>query len=491
MTDEGPGTTTPARAFRHTVERKKGSLAVVSVEVEAERLSRAADRVFERHVKQARIPGFRPGKAPRAIYERTYGTEHLWAEAAEDLIDETYREIVQLEDLRPLDRPTVDVGRIEPGRPLTYTASVAVTPEVRMGEGGPPRPSVEPKPVTEEDVERTLQSMREAHAEARPVDRPAAKGDILTVDIDVTMEGREMPPLARNAHLEAGGEYAIAGLGDGLVGLAKEQERSLELTFPADHPTEEVRGKQATFRIRASQVAEKVLPALDDELAKTVGTTDLETLRRAVRNELAHAAFHEARDAAADALLESLLASAEVEVPEVLVQDELDHMLGDLRARVEQQGLKWEQFLVQARKSEGEIREEWRPTAERRAKSLLVLDAAAKRENVTVSGEELAREVAMTPLAQQDARALRDPAVLSAMARSLRNRKVVDKLLGLDAPDAERELIRKAGGTEDAVSPHEPAAAPEIAVPLRTGATAEGREAIRALAREEREKQPE
>lgn len=483
MTDQDPGTPTPdasaERAFRHSIERKKGSLAVLSVEVDAERLRRAADRVFERRVKQARVPGFRPGKAPRAIYERTYGSEHLWAEAAEDVVDETYREIVQLEDLRPLDRPNVEITQLEPGKPLGYTASLSVTPDVALGEQPAGATAIEPKAVADEDVERTLAQMREAHAEARPVERPAVAGDVLTVDIDVEAEGKQLPPLARNAHLEAAGDYAIPGLGVGLVGATKGEERVLELTFPEDYPNEELRGKPATFRVRASQVAEKVLPALDDDFAKTVGTTDLAALRRAVRNELAHASFHEARDAAADALLARLLESAAVEIPEVLIQDELDHMFADLRARVERQGLRWEQFLVQARKSEGEIREEWRATAERRAKSILVLDAIARKESVTVSGEELAREVAMTPLAQQDARALRDPAVLSAMARSLRNRKVVDRLLGLDDPDAEKDLIRKAGGVDEPADEK-----PDLAVPLRTDATAEGREAIRALAKD-------
>jgi hypothetical protein len=144
---------------------------------------------------------------------------------------------------------------------------------------------------------------------------------------------------------------------------------------------------------------------------------------------------------------------------------------------------------LQARKTEDEIRADWRPTAERRAKSLLVLDALAKRENVTISATELAQEVALTPLAQQDPNALRNPAVLGALARSMRNRKLVDKLIGLDSPDAERNLIRAAGGPDDIALPHqEPASEQAIIVPPpQSGVpekTPEGREAIRALLRE-------
>ncbi|MEK7860032.1 MAG: trigger factor, partial [Chloroflexota bacterium] len=451
MTDDPQtDTTSPSpspsedRSFRYTIERRTGSLVMLGVEVDAARLEAATDRVFARRVAQAKIPGFRPGKAPRPIYERHYGSEHLWHEAAEDVIDETYREIVQAERLLPLDRPSVEITRVDPGQPLTYTATVTVRPEVKLGEYAAHGVTVEPTATTEEDVERTIAGMREHHAELRPVEREARSGDVLTVDVDVDLEGRQLPPMGRNAHIELGRDHVIPGLAEGLVGATAGGERTLELAFADDHPDEGLRGKTGTFRVRVSQVAEKVLPSVDDEFAKTVGVADIPTLHKAVRDELAPGACHEARDEAAEKALAHAVATAEVEVPEVLIQDELEHMLGDLKERVRERGVTWEQFLLQARKVEGEIREEWRPVAERRARSILVLDEIARRENVTVSSTELAQEVALTPLAQQDPQALRSPAVLAAMARSMRNRKVIDKLIGLEGPDAERELIRKA-----------------------------------------------
>ncbi len=467
-----------AASFHHTVERKPGSIAVLSVQVHADRLVRASDRAFDRHVRQAKIPGFRPGKAPRAIYERTYGTEHLWAEAAEDLVDETYREILQREGLSPLERPSVEITQLEPGKPFAYTATVPVSPEVELGDYAAHGAAVAPEPVTDEEVERTIAGMREHHAELRPVERAARSGDVLTVDVDVTLDGRQLPPFGRNAHIELGREYVINGLAEGLVGVRAGEERTLDLGFPDDYPGEDLRGKSGRFVVRVSQVAEKILPELDDEFAKTVGVADLTTLRRTARNELAHAAFHDARDAAAEKLVDHLVACATVEVPALLVQDELDHMVRNLRSRLTAQGVSWEQFLLQARKTEDELRADWRPAAERRATSLLVLDAVARKEGVTVSSTELAHEVALMPLAQQDARALRDPAVLAALARSMRNRKAVDKLIGLASPDAEREAIRRAGGEPDEVVE---TAAPAIEIPARSGHTAEGRAAIRAL----------
>jgi trigger factor len=468
------------------MKREAGSRVILEVEADADRLARQTDRVFERHNQKARISGFRPGKAPRAMYERQYGTEHLWAEAAEDVIDDTYREIVDLESLAPIDNPSVEVTQLEPGKSLKYKATVIVKPHVDLGDYRAHGAAVEPKPPTEDEIAKTIDAMRDSHAQLRSVDRASKAGDIVMVDIDVTVDGLQLPPFARNAHVEAGRKSAIEGLGDAFVGLKSGSEKKVDLKFPEDTTDETVRGKTGTFSIRPSQVSEKVVPALDDDFAKTVGVANVDELRRTVKNELAHAAFHEARDAAADKAMEHLLGQAKVEVPEILVQDEIDHLVADLKVRVREQGLNFEQFLVQARKTEQEIRDEWRPAAERRAKALLVLDAIANKESVTVSGQELAAQVAMTPLAQQDPQAVRDPVVLASLARSIRNRKTVDKLLGLDAPDAESELIKKAGG--EAADFHGAGASPKpeepkLIVPpkAKPESTPEGREALRAM----------
>src|SRR5438874_1836074 len=382
-----PPTTAPP-SVRHTVRREPGSRATLEVEVDADRLARAADAVFARHVQHAKIPGFRPGKAPRAMYERTYGREHLWEEAAEDLVENTYREILDAERIEAIDRPEVKIAELAEGKPLKYTATVVVRPEVTLGDYTKHGATVEPVAPPDDEVDRTIAAMRESHAQLRPVDRPAEKGDVLTVDIDAKVGERTLS-FARNAHIEAGKELGITGLGEALVGMRAGEEK----------------------------------------------------------------------------------------------EDELEHLVADLKARVKEEGVPFEKFLLQTRKTEQDIRAEWRPIAERRAKSLLVIDAIARKEGVTVSGNELAEQAAMSPLAQVDAQALRSPQVLASLARSIRNRKTVDKLIGLDSPDAEREAIRKAGGED-----FDPHAAPEpkaeeskIIVPTKTDATPEGREALRAM----------
>ena len=489
MTDS-PTTTAPAadveRSFRHTAARDKATVTL-EVEVDADRVTRQADRVFERHNQKARIAGFRPGKAPRAMYERQYGTEHLWTDAAEDLVDETYREILDIEDITPIDNPTIELQQLEPGKPLKYKATVIIKPDVELGDYDKHGVTVDVKSPTDEDITKTIDAMRESHAQLKPVQRESKSGDIVTVDIDLVVDGKQMAPFGRNAHVEAGRpSTTIPGLGEAFIGLTVGPEKKVDLKFADDMPDEEVRGKTGTFTIRASQVAEKDVPALDDDFAKTVGVASVDELKKAVKNELAHGAFHEARDAAADAFMEKALAAAKVDVPDLLVQDELDHLVADLKSRVREQGLTFEQFLLQARKTEDDLRKEWREAAERRAKAMLVLEAIAKKENVTVSSQELAQQVAMTPLAQQDPQALRDPVVLASFARSIRNRKTVDKMIGLESPEAESELIKKAGGEAADFHGAGPAKADDakIIVPPKAAKpeqTTEGREALRAM----------
>ena len=160
MTDQPP-TSAPRPSFTHTVERKPGSIVSLTVEVDADRVERATERAFQKHVQHAKIPGFRPGKAPRALYERTYGAEHLWEDAAADVVDETFKEIADLEQLDWLDRPEVEVSQLEPGKTLKYTATVPVRPDVALGDPKAAGVTVRPTPITDEQVEQTIAGMRE------------------------------------------------------------------------------------------------------------------------------------------------------------------------------------------------------------------------------------------------------------------------------------------------------------------------------------------
>src|SRR5919201_1309727 len=306
-------TDTPEPTIR--VERRPQSLVAISVEVPADTLEQAAEKAFRRLVQKASIPGFRPGKAPRALYERQYGSNHLYEEAARDLVDEYYKQAVDANDLHPLDSPDVDIKRLGKGESLVFEATVAVRPPVELGDYKAHGQSVQPKAVTDEEVEKVVAGMREHHAELRPVQRPAQSGDVPTVDVEVTLDGKALPPFGRDAHIELGREYTINGLAEGLLGASEGETRTLELAFPDDYADADLRGKTGVFTVAVHQVSEKVLPGLDDEFAKTVGVENIDALRKTVRDELAHAAFHEGRDEAAEKALAHAIDTASVDVP--------------------------------------------------------------------------------------------------------------------------------------------------------------------------------
>src|SRR5207247_8613456 len=162
----------------------------------------------------AHIPAVHPCKAPRAHHELTYVAEHLREDASADVVDETFKEISDLEHIDWLDRPEVEVSQLEPGKALKYTATVPVRPDVTLGDPAAAAVTVQPTPITDEQVEQTIAGMREHHAEVKPVDRAAQKDDVVTIDLDATLDGKPLPPMGRNAHLELGKDYAIPGLAD-------------------------------------------------------------------------------------------------------------------------------------------------------------------------------------------------------------------------------------------------------------------------------------
>lgn len=432
-----------------SVERRPQSVVAISAEVPTEQVERAAEKAFQRLVQRANIPGFRPGKAPRALYERQYGHQHIYEEAARDLVEEYYRKAVDDNALDPLESPNVEIKKVGRDEPLVFEATVQVRPSVELGDYKAHGQTVSPKAVTDEEVDKVVADMREHHAEVKPVERAAQNGDIVTVDVDLAVDGKGQPPFGRNAHLEAGRETAIKGLAEGLVGASAGETKTLELELPEDYPDEGLRGKKAVFTVKVLQVSEKILPELGDDFAKTVGVADLDTLRKRVRGELAHASFHEGRDEAAEKALAHAIDTATIDVPDLLVEDELDHMVTDLKQRLQQQGLSYEEFLLRAKKTEAELRTEWREAATRRSKSLLILDEIAKREEIGVTSDELVQELSSIPLDQQNPQAIRDPRVLSALARSVRNRKVIDRLIGIDSGEMERQLLKQAGALDE------------------------------------------
>src|SRR5579875_2098366 len=343
-----------------------GSRAVLEIEVAEEEVAQAMDQAYTALVRRVRIPGFRPGKAPRPILERHVGTETLRDEALRRLIPRQYAEALAQAGLNPVDTPTIEVKEGPGGKGLRLTATVDVYPEVTLPDYRALRVPRESREVTEEDVDRALGDLRSRHGRlvSLPPGEPARRGDFVMIRVTASPPGLERLQPGRELLVEVGG-----GL------LPPELEETLE-------------------GVRAEDVRRKELPSLDDAFARAVSDQPtVAALREQLRARLAQERASEEARAFRNRVIDAVLSHTAVDVPESMVEHQVEHMVEELRERLRGRGLTLESYLAAAGKDESALRAEMKPEAERRVRVRLVLDAVAAREALTVSEQEMAAEV--------------------------------------------------------------------------------------------------
>lgn len=375
-----------------TVERQpEKSEAVLNVELEWAELEKASDRAYKKLAQRYTVPGFRKGHAPRSILERMVGKEAIYQEGLEDLIETTYRDAVRENDLTPLAQPELDAPPLEMGQPYTYTATVPVLEPAKLGDYKAvrvERPSAE---VTDEDVEKVLEQVRQDQAMWLPAERPAQLGDKVVVDLKLTVEDRDVSDLHDNEFELTGERVGIfTGMDEHIVGMSEGETKEFTTTIPEDYANTELAGKEAHYTVTVKGVKYHELPELDDELAKSVGEySSLDELKEAVRTQLTSQKETDARRELRDSAVKAVADEAKVEVHPVLVEDEIDAMMRETERMLQQSRISLEQYLEMTGKDQGEYRKEIAPDARERVRRDLVLDAVAEAEGITVSDEEM------------------------------------------------------------------------------------------------------
>lgn len=380
--------------MKTSVERRENNLVALTVEIPAEELQKAVDRAYRRLAPRLRIPGFRPGKAPRSVVEMRLGKEHLVQEAVEEVVPKAYSSAIRERALEPVDQPQIRVTQAEEGKPLIFEAEVWVTPEVKLGEYKGLEAERPLRPVTDADVERVLASLQEQQARLVAVERPIQNGDFITMDFAGLLDGKPFRGGAANDYtMQVGSGTFLPGFEEGLVGMSTGETKEIPVTFPEDYTNPELAGKEATFTVKVKTVREKQLPQLDDELAKSAGDFDtLEQLRLNIRQRLEQQAEREADGRAEEALVKKVVASSEVDVPEVMIKREVDHMLHHFRVDLAYRGIKLEQYLEATGKTEDDLRQELTPQATENVKTELCLRAIARAEGLLATEDEIKEE---------------------------------------------------------------------------------------------------
>ena len=430
-------------AVKVDTERKPGSQVVLSVEVDADQVSKSIDQAYSRLAPRVRIAGFRPGKAPRPMIEREIGWPALRQEALDLLLATAYNSALDEAGLDPIDVPRVEVQQFDRGQAMKFTATVSVKPEITLKEYKDirvPRPRTE---IGDVDVDEAIERLRGRFAELHAVERPVRAGDFLTVDTHILKSGAVLIGESQtDAQLEVDKERLIPGLAEGLTGQTIGDSRDIRLTLPADYPKKDLAGSDVVFRVTVKSVKERRLPALDDELARQVGRGQtLAELRQEVHDELQEAAHQADEQRFENDVLKALDERMEAEIPEALIDREVNRRVRELELRLQEQGVKMERYLEYTNSSLDVIKAEQRPQAVQKVRLELALETVAEREGLTVSDGEI-EEAVTSALAEDEqisrrTRDLRtaDP-VRAYFRHQLLMRKTIDYLSAMAAPES-------------------------------------------------------
>jgi trigger factor len=378
-------------------EKLEGNTGVLTVEVSAEKVNEGLTAAFNKVVKTVNVPGFRKGKMPRPMFEKRFGVESLYQDALDILLPEAYGNAIDEAGIEPIDRPDIDIEQMEKGKELIFKATVQVKPEVTLGEYKGLEVEEFDTTVTDEDVAKELETLQNRQAELVVKEEGTAElGDTVVLDFEGFVDGEAFEGgKAENHSLELGSGSFIPGFEEQLVGVATGESKDVEVSFPEEYHAAELAGKPAVFKVTVHEIKGKELPALDDEFAKDVDdeVETLDALKEKIKTRLEDSKKHEAEHHLRDSLVEKAAENAQVEIPEVMVTNEVNRMLQEFEQRLQMQGMNLELYFQFSGQDENALREQMKEEAVNRVRVALTLEAIAKAENIEATDEDVNAEL--------------------------------------------------------------------------------------------------
>lgn len=419
-------------------EKLEGNQGVLTVEVDANKVKEAIDQAFKKVVKQVNIPGFRKGKVPRVIFNKHFGEESLYQDALDILLPEAYANAVEESGIEPVDTPEVDIKQLEKGQNLIFTATVTVKPEVKLGEYTGLEVEEKDVNVTEEDVETELKALQQRFAElVVKEDGEVEDGDTAMIDFegflnDEPFEGGK----GENYPLVIGSGSFIPGFEEQLIGMKKDEEKDIQVTFPEEYHAEELAGKEVTFKVKVNEIKAQELPELDDEFAKDANeeVETLEELKESIKKDLAQKKEADALDSKRNAVIEQAVNNSEVDLPEAMINTELDRMIPEFEQRLQMQGMNLELYYQLTASNEDALKEQMKEEAEMRVRTRLTLEAIANAENIEASDADVEEEIGkIAEMYQTDVATVKNlyesQGYLESLRDDLKARKAIDLLV--------------------------------------------------------------
>lgn len=415
----------------------KGTL---TFDIDTETIQKGIDHAFTRTQKRISVPGFRKGHVPRTIFNQMYGEESLYQDALNDVLPDAYEAAIKEAGIEPVDQPQVNVESMEKGQPWTLTATVAVKPEVTLGDYKGMEVPEQDTSVSDADVDSELENKRQQQAElVLKEDEAAADGDTVVIDYEGSVDGEKFDGgSADNYSLVLGSGSFIPGFEDQLVGHKAGEDVDVNVTFPEDYHAKDLAGKDALFKVKIHEVKEKQLPELDDEFAKDVDE-DVETLaelKDKVKKQLQDQKETAAKAAIEDAAIEAAVANAETEeIPQAMLDDDTNRQLQQYLAGMQQQGINPQMYFQITNTTEDDLRKQFADDAAKRVKTNLVLEAVVKDANLNATDEDVQNEIA--DLAKQYG--MDEEAVSKALTRDMLEHDIeIKKAVDLIADSAKQ-----------------------------------------------------
>ncbi|MCX6766828.1 MAG: trigger factor [Candidatus Moranbacteria bacterium] len=380
------------------IKKLPKSQVEIQISVPTAEFQKFIDGAAEELSKDLKIDGFRPGKAPRNVVEQKVGAEKILAHGAERAIKKTYVDAITKNKLDTIGEPKITITKIAVGNDLEYKAVAAVMPEVKLSSYRKDVKTIkkpEAEKVTEGQIQKEIEAIQKSRAKLVTVARQAKKDDRVEIDFEVFADGKLIEGgAAKNHPLTIGENYFIPGFEDQLVGMKEKDEKEFELAFPKDYHQKELAGKPAKFKVKMSLVQEKELPKIDDEFAKNLGK--FENLA-AFKKNLAEGIELEQKNKNEEKwraeAIEKIAAESQIELPDMLVDQELEKMMAEFEQNIAAMGLQLETYLENIKKSKSEIAKGWKETAERRVRAALILKEIAKAEEIGVPSSEVEEEM--------------------------------------------------------------------------------------------------
>ena len=377
------------------VEKLEHNMVKLTVEVSAEEFAKAVKAAYNKNKNKITIPGFRKGHAPQQLIEKLYGPVIFFEDAANALINQTYNEEAESTGLEFVSRPEFDVDQIEKGKPFIYTATVAVRPEVKLGQYRGLEVTRQETLVSDDEINEELKREQEKNSRLVEVERPVQDGDTVILDYSGSVDGEKFDGgTAENQTLVIGSGSFIPGFEEQLVGMAKDETKDITVTFPEEYHAENLAGKEAVFTCTIHKIQEKELPELDDEFAQDVSEFEtLDEYKKSIMDRLTERKQRSAKAAQENEAVDKVIAASEMDIPEAMIDSQVTSMYQDYARQLQSQGIPIDTYLQYMGTTEEKVKSDMRPQALKQIQTRLVLEEVAKAESLEPNDLRLEEEI--------------------------------------------------------------------------------------------------